>query len=75
MKDLKYENQSIFPLCGRSNFILGIGTETIYLSTKWVHYVEEPIPAPLCLHGWVIGGFMGWWVGVDGVGGVVVMCL
>ena len=28
------------------------------------------IPAPLCLHGWVVGGFMGWLGG--GVGGVLV---
>ena len=27
MKDLKYEHQSIFPLWGGSNLILGIGTE------------------------------------------------
>ena len=29
------------------------------------------IPAPLCLCGWVVGGFMGWVVG-SGVGGVLV---
>ena len=27
MKDLKYEHQSIFPLLGRSNLILGTGKE------------------------------------------------
>ena len=27
MKDLKYEHQSIFPLWGRSNLILGTGSE------------------------------------------------
>ena len=27
MKDLKYEHQSIFPLLGGSNLILGIGKE------------------------------------------------
>ena len=27
MKDLKYEHQSIFPLWGRINLILGTGTE------------------------------------------------
>ena len=27
MKDLKYEHQSTFPLCGGSNLILGTGTE------------------------------------------------
>ena len=27
MKDLKYEHQSIFPLWGRVNLILGTGTE------------------------------------------------
>ena len=27
IKDLKYEHQSIFPLWGRSNLILGTGTE------------------------------------------------
>ena len=31
------------------------------------------IPAPLCLCGWVVGGFMEWVVGVGGVvGGVLV---
>ena len=30
MKDLKYEHQSIFPLWGRSNLILGTGRETKY---------------------------------------------
>ena len=34
------------------------------------------IPAPLCLHGWVVGGFMGWVVVVVGwvvvLGGVLV---
>ena len=64
---------------------------TCILSTEWVdcggaHEISG-IPAPLWLHGWVVGGFMGWmgggcwcgwcacegWVGevVWGVGGWV----
>ena len=44
MKDLKYDQQSILPLWVGSNLISGTGTENqIYLSTKWVDYVEEPM--------------------------------
>ena len=35
--------KAFFPCVGGSNLILGIGTETIYLSNEWVHYVEEPM--------------------------------
>ena len=45
MKDLKYEHQSILPLWGRSNLILGIGTEnqTFFVRTpaavKFFHQI------------------------------------
>ena len=48
MKDLKYENQSIFPCGGGLNFILGTGGEKIkifFLGTpatvKFIHQIVE----------------------------------
>ena len=57
--------KAFFPCAGGSNLILGIGTENhvfVYQMGTLCGGAHEisGIPAPLCLHGWVIGGFMGW---------------
>ena len=62
--------KAFFPCAGGSNLTLGIGTETIYLSTEWVHYVEEPmkyqafLPHFFSVVGWWVvewGWWSGWW--------------
>ena len=65
MKDLKYEHQSIFSLWGGSNLILETGTENqifVYQMGRLCEGAHEisGIKAPLFLHGWVVGGFLGW---------------
>ena len=65
MKDLKYEHQSIFPwgvrvkLNFRDRYRNHIFVYQIGTLCEGAHEISG-IPAPLCLCGWVIGGFMGW---------------
>ena len=66
--------KAFYPCGGGSNLSLGTVWKTKYLSAKWVDCEISGIPAPLCLHGWLVGEFMGWLGGSGGLwvhGGVV----
>ena len=59
--------KALFPCGGGSNLILGTGRKNQMFVYQMGRLCKiSGIPAPLCLCGWVVGGFMGWvdgWVG------------
>ena len=60
--------KAFFPCGGGSNLILGTGRENQNFVYQMGRLCKiSGIPAPLCLCGWVVGGFMGW------VGGCMVV--
>ena len=60
--------KAFFPCGGGSNLLLGTGMENqifVYQMGRLCGgaYEISGIKAPLFLHGWAVGGFLGWVVG------------